>query len=41
VKRFRQNAVPLHGVVMNDVRLSARSASRYAYHYQYEYRAED
>jgi tyrosine-protein kinase Etk/Wzc len=40
VKRFRQNGVQLNGVIMNDVRLSARSASRYAYHYQYEYRAE-
>jgi tyrosine-protein kinase Etk/Wzc len=40
-KRFRQNGVQLNGVVMNDVRLSARSASRYAYHYQYEYRSDE
>lgn len=40
-KRFRQNGVRLHGVVMNDVTLSARSAGKYAYHYQYEYRREE
>jgi tyrosine-protein kinase Etk/Wzc len=38
-KRFRQNGVPLQGIVLNDVRLGLPTASRY--HYQYEYRSED
>jgi tyrosine-protein kinase Etk/Wzc len=38
-KRFRQNGVPLHGVVLNDVRLGLPTASRY--HYQYEYRTDE
>jgi tyrosine-protein kinase Etk/Wzc len=41
-KRFRQNGVQLHGVILNDVELEGR-AGKYStgYHYHYEYKADD